>query len=141
MILAGLHWFSQGENMRFLIVFLMLSFNAFAQDTQVPAPAEFKDLVICHGEFEFAVRKTAAVNFFQGFLKLSDTRSISMVCKKGTAPLMNWNCVENRQGDGKILVDVKTNSATHMLSADLKQEQVFPLKPKTFMTLSCFEAI
>jgi hypothetical protein len=93
-------------------------------------------LIECSGKFEFVVRRTAAPNYIQGLLTVSNGQYVNLECKKGSAA-ESWKCVELREGDGKWLVDVQVNRATHMISADVKLEQMFPLGPKKISSLHC----
>lgn len=122
----------------------IFSINGFTQDRVGHGPGPVGDIVTCEGKFDFVVTHTAAVTLIQGLLKVDDDNYISMICKRPTfqdrpasAGSIDWNCTELRDGGGKWLVRVETSGVTHMVSAYVSLEQIYPLEPKALATLHC----
>jgi hypothetical protein len=125
----------------FILTLTTFSMSTIAQDRIGNGPSPVGDILTCDGEFEFVVRHTAAVRFFQGLLKISDNEYISMNCKplslENISESPAWDCTEIRNGDGKWIVKVETNKATQLVSANVELEQMYSLKPQSIATLNC----
>jgi hypothetical protein len=98
------------------------------------------DVVLKCGD-TFTIVSTIAPTFFKGQLNI-DQNAYELNCKQVIEEPANiqklWNCVENRQGEGKMLVKVETGGAAgSIISAYVEQEQIFPLEPIHIATLNC----
>ena len=108
----------------------------------------------CAGQLEdgtpvsFEVRATAAIGFIDSVLINTQDNSLidQLSCKKGqdiapgapSAGRIDWVCVEYRN-DYRMgySVEIMTGGVTGVTTAQVKQEQIFPLAPKVMGTLFC----
>ncbi len=132
--------------MKAILLFATLSFapNAFATVSDGSA------LVECAGSLESGVEtslridNTAIPAYFSGVLvhgqnvtSLKCQPDGSFIADTPTAGQNLWNCVESRGGDGKILVQIERGGFSGVVTAQISQEQMFPLNPQVIGTLIC----
>lgn len=120
------------------LVVVLTGFSAVA----APVPATY---ALCKGKMfdgspvSFVVRETALVGLIQGLLEDSQG-AVSMICQKsqtvGADHSGVFSCVENRSGDGKLIVNLERGISGHIIG-QIYREQMFPLPAQAVGSLFC----
>ena len=96
----------------------------------------------CKNELShFEIVTTAAAEIFQGFYDNGGEQPIVLTCletqsRQGSLKTV-FKCIESRDGDGKVLIDVESGGFVGIKSAVVMQEQIFPLDPVQIDSMIC----
>jgi hypothetical protein len=132
--------------MKAILLLAALSFapNAFATVSDGSALLECGGQLTSGVETSLRIDATAIPTYFSGVL-VHGGDAVSLKCQPDgsdiagtpTAGQNLWDCAEARGGDGKILVHIERGGFSGIVTAQVSQEQIFPLKPQVIGTLIC----
>ncbi|MGZ3771724.1 MAG: hypothetical protein ACXVCP_16635 [Bdellovibrio sp.] len=92
-----------------------------------------------NGSTTFEIHSTAIPETYQGYYSPigNNLNCVKVKGKKAANMNAQWKCVEDREGDGKVVIVIEKGGYTGMAIANVYQEQVYPLKPAYLGSLQC----